>query len=523
MAFSPSRSYRLRAAYLLLACLSSPAFAYSPPATPGVEISFDFTGATAESDANTFFHTQCDSNDFSWKGTNLVCATGDPQNPFCTVWMVYFETDVNNCQDGGGGTNPDPDPNPNPNFPDPSSDNLSPYPWLPTTFTTELKDIHTDLGVIYDALLKGARQSSYTKTSIDQLRWQNFNQFTDLINRTDGLGNALASGVSGVRSDIQYQTQWVSQSQVILAEIRDSIKAQSGGGSSSTGEYMQVLGYMADKLGQISSDTSNLNNNSASIPAINNILSNTITDLLGRIAQGGGGGGGGDLQLEMQKLEMMMDQYNELMKVNSTLSDIKGSFGGASSDNSDVVEQLLDANSNLTDIAVRMRDIEGAIGKSEQSIVDAIGKIGDGSGSDPDAITENGCETFVCSTNSPQCYIARKEWESRCKTIADELSASESVNAATNSLTDFINSEDSDIKNLDAGTVDIKQFTEHYNSSNGVNFGGSDTCPPPYVVDAKITTFTIDLSPFCDLATVIKFFLIAFASVASGLMIVKYH
>ncbi|MCJ8301131.1 virulence factor TspB C-terminal domain-related protein, partial [Shewanella sp.] len=88
-------------------------------------------------------------------------------------------------------------------------------------------------------------------------------------------------------------------------------------------------------------------------------------------------------------------------------------------------------------------------------------------------------------------------------------------------LNDFLDHEDSDIKNIDAGTVDTSSFMNKYTTGAGFKAGVA-TCPAPYTVDVVITTFTLDLTPFCDLATVIRWFMVAFATVGAGLMIAKY-
>lgn len=515
MAFSPSRTYRLRSAYFLLAVLSPFVFGYTPPATPDLPLNYEFLGSNAESESLAFYNTQCDSNNFSWRGIDWFCAVGDPTNQVCYVKMAYHATDVNNCQD----SSIDPD-NPDPEEPDPNDPTLvvKPFPDIP--IPDSIAHIFAALDSIYSASTNNIRQSKATTDAVYYVGDQNASNSRMIADKIDFQGQATSGVMREMVNAINYNTDWTSQSQIILAESNNLLKSiESKTGSSSVKDYSSVLNYIANSVGELSSLPAIVNNTS-SIPAITNILSGSILDYLGQIANASGSGSGGNTQLEMQKLEMMMQQYLQLEKINSSLDTIKSDSGV--SDNSAILEHFEQANNQLSDIVLRMRDIENAIGKSEKGIVDAIEK-GLGDGSQNDSISENGCVSFQCTSNTPACYIARKEWEKSCSAIAENNSYNDGIDSLTNQLSDFVNHPDSDIKNLDAGTVDIKQFTNHYNSSNGVNFGGSDTCPPPYVIDAKITTFTLDLTPFCDLATVIKFFLIAFASVASGLMIVKYH
>jgi hypothetical protein len=288
-----------------------------------------------------------------------------------------------------------------------------------------------------------------------------------------------------MRTDINAQTNWVSQNQMILAESKNLLKSidsktGSGGGTGNNyGDYMPALGYIANSVGNLSS-LSNIVGNTAQIGAINNILSGSI---------------------------------------NSNLEKIAGQVGKPA-DNSAIIEQLVEANDGLTDIVIRMRDIENAIGKSEKSIVDAIGKGGDGT--EPDLVSSADCASFSCSSSSAICYIARKEWEKSCASSGQDAENQAGVDKLTNQLKEYIDSPDSSLDNIDAGKINTTTLLNHYSDSNGVSVGGSNTCPPPYTVDIVITTVTIDLSPFCDFAAVIRWFLIAFATVGAGLMIAKY-
>lgn len=88
----------LHKAGFFLALFSFPLFAYTPPATPNLPLSFEFLGSNAEAESTAFYNTQCDSNNYSWYGTDWFCAVGDPSNPVCYVKMAYFSSDVNHCQ-----------------------------------------------------------------------------------------------------------------------------------------------------------------------------------------------------------------------------------------------------------------------------------------------------------------------------------------------------------------------------------------------------------------------------------------
>lgn len=495
MATCLARFNRLYSSLIFLAFTAN-AFAYTPPATPDLPLSYEFLGLNAEAESTAFYNTQCDSNNFSWRGVDWACAVGDPANPICYVKMAYHATDVNKCQDSGG-TDPDPE-NPDPENPDPNPDNLQPtnsFIMYPTTFTTELKDVHKDLGIVYDAILRGARQSFNTKTAIDMQTGSIARDLAELTRHVDASGDGIYTVLQETRTDINAQTNWVSQNQMILAESKNLLKSidsktgsGSGGGSDwPVDEFLTQIYRIGGSVGNVSNNTSDLKGFHGTIQGMNGMLS-----------------------------YIMPEQTNILKDINASIK----SLGGTPSDNSAIVDQLVESNNSLSDITLRMRDIENAIGKSEKSIVDAIGKGGDGT--EPDLVSSADCSSFSCSSSSAICYIARKEWEKSCASSGQDAENQAGVDKLTNQLKEYIDSPDSSLDNIDAGKINTTTLLNHYSDSNGVSVGGSNTCPPPYTVDIVITTVTIDLSPFCDLAAVIRWFLIAFATVGAGLMIAKY-
>lgn len=511
MAFSPSSSHRLRQAYFLLAFLSPFSFAYTPPATPNLPLSFEFLGPTAEADSTAFYNTQCDSDNFSWYGTDWFCAVGDPTNQVCYVKMAYHSSDVNNCQFY---TPPDlPDPNLTPDvLSQGSGDNQKLIEKLELMRIGQFNKMIDDTRY-QDSDLALSKQTNSLLASLGRtLSYANDNRsIVDAIN-TWGSSHMIETKEQFLQNSLYRNKQDAENKAMLQQEIggigfklnlmHDTLNNIQNNGSTGGGGGGDA--YYYDELGNINATLNSISNATSNLYGLSGNMAGQASNIIGNLSQA--------INSSSATEQSLLTAIND---------SIKALGGGDVGDNSAIVDQLIESNNSLSDITLRMRDIENAIGKSEKSIVDAIGE--GGNGSDPDSVLVTGCEAFVCSTDSPQCYIARKEWETRCQSISNDLSASNSIDSAVSSFNDYINNPDSDVKNLDAGTVDIKQFTNHYNSSNGVNLGGSDTCPPPYVIDAKITTFTLDLTPFCDLATVIRFFLIAFASVASGLMIVKYH
>jgi len=488
----------LHKAGFFLALFSFPLFAYTPPATPDLPLSYEFLGSNAEAESTAFYNTQCDSNKFSWRGVDWFCATGDPANPVCYVKMAYHATDVNKCQDSGG-TDPDPE-NPDPQNPDPDSLQASnPHILHPTAFTTELKDIHKDMGIVYDAILKGARQASYTKTAINEQTASIARDLAELTRHVDVQGNGIYTVIQDMRTDIRSQTDWVSQNQMILAESKNllkSIDSKTGsGGGTGGGNYTDLLYNIKSELSSISNATSNLHGLSGN-------MAGQASNIIGNLNN--------SIHFTSEMEQQLLSDINNSIK----------SLGGTPSDNTAIVEQLVESNNSLSDITLRMRDIENAIGKSEKSIVDAIGKGGDGT--DPDSVSSTGCASFQCSSDSPSCFIARKEWERSCALSQTETDGKGLVDSLVSSVKQYNESPDSDIQNIDAGVINTDALLNKYTNANGFNAGGQQTCPAPLPLDIGIAVLHLDLSPMCDLAAVISWFVIATAMLSSGLAIAKY-
>lgn len=478
---------RCRKAVIFLAAFGFPALAYTPPATPNLPLTYEFTGLGAVSESTEFYNTQCDSNDFSWYGVDWACATGDPQNPVCIVKMAYHSTDVNSCQNYTYPEPPNPDLTPDV-LQNGSGDNQKLIEKLELIRIGQFNKLVDD-GLYQDTDLSLARQTNSLLSSLSRtLSYANDNRsVVDAIN-TWGATNWNESRNQFAQNNV-YRTQQDADSKAT---------------------FLQEMGYIGMKLNYMHDTLYSIDNKSGSGGG-----STDYTSILNGIAD----------DLAYHKFDIIGSLNSNAELERDLLAQLNASIkslGGTPSDNSAIVDQLIESNNSLSDITLRMRDIENAIGKSEQSIVDAISKSGGGTGSSPDSVTENGCLSFVCSTNSPQCYIARKEWEKSCSAKSQDSLNQSHVDGLAKQLDDFIKSPDSDIQNIDAGRIDTNALMNHYNSSTGFTVGGSSTCPPPFQVNAGIAEFTIDLSPFCDLAAIIRWFVIAFATVGAGLMISKY-
>lgn len=278
-----------------------------------------------------------------------------------------------------------------------------------------------------------------------------------------------------------------------MRETLESIDNKTGTGGTGGGsdwpvdEFLTQIYRIGGSVGNVSSNTSDLKGFHGTIQGMNGMLS-----------------------------YIMPEQTNILKDINASIK----SLGGTPSDNTAIVEQLVESNNSLSDITLRMRDIENAIGKSEKSIVDAIGKGGDGT--DPDSVSSTGCASFQCSSDSPSCFIARKEWERSCALSQTETDGKGLVDSLVSSVKQYNESPDSDIQNIDAGVINTDALLNKYTNANGFNAGGQQTCPAPLPLDIGIAVLHLDLSPMCDLAAVISWFVIATAMLSSGLAIAKY-
>lgn len=141
---------------------------------------------------------------------------------------------------------------------------------------------------------------------------------------------------------------------------------------------------------------------------------------------------------------------------------------------------------------------------------------GDGGGSGDDSSVSGGsCDDFSCKGDAVVCYIAKKQWEESCGVEKAKRDDIPKLTDAFNKIT-----TENPIEDLDAGSLDISTVMNKYTDGAGLTL--SKTCPPPDVINTAIGSFTLDYSPFCDLARVIHFFLVSLALVGSAMLISKY-
>ncbi|MBP7662320.1 MAG: hypothetical protein KA770_00445 [Shewanella sp.] len=475
----------LHKAGFFLALFSFPLFAYTPPATPNLPLSFEFLGPNAEAESTAFYNTQCDSKNFSWYGTDWFCAVGDPANPVCYVKMAYFSTDVNQCQAYVPPEQPTP--------------HLEP-------------DRFTEKG--------GSNQNLISK--LELMRIQDFNK-----NYEDGQYQntdlALSRQNNSLLSSLNRTLQYANDNRSIVDAINTwgaTLKINDDSLALRDKEFWQTRHLKEDfnfsnQMGGITSYLGELNGLQYNI----NEMNSSLKTIAGN-SNGGGDGGSG-----INYTDLLYNLKAELSSISNATSNLYGLSGNMSGQASNIIgnahsdsakEQAL-----LTSLNESIASLEGSLEGSSKNIIDAIEK-GSGNGTAPDSISETGCAAFSCSSNTPQCYIARKEWERSCATAKADSDGKGLVDSLVSSVKEYNESPDSDIQNIDAGVINTDALLNKYTNANGFNAGGQQTCPAPLPLDIGIAVLHIDLSPMCDLAAVISWFVIATAMLSSGLAIAKY-
>ena len=490
-------AFRLTLVFLLYS--STLLAAYNPPSTIPVDFYFN-----SESQAETFSNTQCDSSDYSWSSCQggVVCAVGDPSNISCVVTMCYHTTDVNNCQ--GSTTDPDiPDPDPDPDNPDPPifDDYLLPASRPDVTVNGQgnnaglIATIHRDNLVINRNIQKAKENTERVLNSI--------------------------------HDDGQKLRGLTLESNVLLKSIDNNIYQNGNASLEETIESIFTLSKIYFR-GDSEWDAVELDNRNFYGSALENIqlyLSRMSPDPVHN-------------QLMLKAVNEMNNNTNEIKNNDAQNASFYNNFlpglgQAAMSRNKtlDSIEEinnlsLINDDSNtsklLDELALNSTDLISKLDEVKQSIIDSDGSGGGTNPDpiDPDVVTENACSTFTCSSDTPACYIARKQWELDCANRT-ALTDSGALGNFKSELTAFLEHEDSDVKNIDLGTVDTASMMSKYTDGAGFSAGPA-TCPAPYLIRTAVGDIPLDFGPLCDLAIIVRWFIIASATIGSGMLIAKY-
>jgi transcriptional regulator with XRE-family HTH domain len=508
-------TYRLcKASYTLILSLSfflfppSVSASYNPPYPPRVEFVFN-----SESEATLFSDTECDSNSYSWYSIGMGCAIGDPSNVTCTVSMKYYNTDVNYCQGAVG-------PAPPPNVPDPIDydrqvDGNGDNNYLLNTLQ-KYTQIELASDLTSQTYLSNIENSSRTSATL-----------LKSILRTSGKDDGgIISSIIASDSNARDRAEKLADKDFLTpyldrAELRDinfqRDNLQSGG---SAARYSQEIAY--DHLPKINQTIKDGNSDIEftmrrgfnSLTDTNNWLDDIDVDTSLIATQ---------TQRMANKLNTMRFVSGDDNKLRLLVedSDVINSLNSQTTSLTTQLEQIIEKSQSETDnFNAKAAQLQAAL-DAIRSNTSGGGTGGDGGeGGEGDSATENACSSFTCSSQTPACYLARKQWETDCASQA-ALTDSGALGTFKTELTGFLEHADSSVENIDAGTVDTSSFMSKYTDGSGFS-ASSASCPAPYTVNIVITTITLDLTPFCDLANVIRWFLIAFSSVAAGLMVAKY-
>ena len=458
---------------LALFFLSFPAFSYTPPKPPGEKVCFTTQGPNAEAQMTAATRSPCSPDKFSWRpmGDVNTCFTGDPNNISCYYCMTYLATDVNHCQDTGGSGG----------------------------------DGSGEGGDTGDGGSSGGGSGGQVRPG----RVQSPDYFTD------AQGNERSN--NSLITQIQYSGEATNQNldriKNTLYEIHtENIKANTSNERSNT-----LLSQVAYSL---------LENNQSLKAAYERqaqeiSASLGIKDLLKDIKEH-------DIQKGQNDNSYLWSISDDVHKSFESLTQIKDNLG-----NRGIIDRRLAVISgDIAQSFFAMNDMKQLLSNINESIKSLKSGGGDGSGSgsgsgdgdgkgDKNDVYAVACEKFSCTKDSSvECYIARNEWYKRCR-AQQAYSFDGELGTLRDSIDSFVNSGDSDVSQINKGRVDVMGKMDKYQNGNGFTTGASASCPAPYVKETPIGTIRVEFDALCDIGFLIRFFVIAFASIHSIMLIVR--
>lgn len=170
-------------------------------------------------------------------------------------------------------------------------------------------------------------------------------------------------------------------------------------------------------------------------------------------------------------------------------------------------------NNGIGQLSGDLSDIEGAINTGLDDLEEGLnGELSAGD-----------CVSFSCEGNAATCYLARKAWEESCqsKDLSGVIGSGDELLNSLGDYNDQFTDEHGAYKGIYTDAEgSVSDLLKAYDESNGVNFDGQ--CPPPKHYDGGLFNFTIDLSPFCEMAYIIRACIMAAAAFGSFMMISKF-
>ncbi len=416
--------------------------------------------------------SQCSPDKFSWRpmGDVNTCFTGDPNNISCYYCMTYLATDVNQCQDSGGDTG--------------GGDGGD-----------------TGGG---DGGDTGGGDGGDTGGQIRPGRVQSPDYFTD------SQGNERNN--NSLITQVQYSGEAISSNLDRITNVVDSINTESI-------KANVANDYSNNHLSNINfnvSETNGLLDLIYKRQSVEISSSLDISSLLKEIKEN-------DIQEGYKNSSQYWSISEKLSDSMGSLSQIKyhlesGTIGTPLANISDKVSEqffiVSDMKSLLSDINESIKSLNSGGG-------DGGGDSGGDSGGDKNDVYAVACEKFSCTKDSSvECYIARNEWYKRCRT-QQAYSFDGELGALRSSIETFSSSGDSDVSKINKGTIDVMGKMDKYQNGNGFTTGASASCPAPYVQETPIGTIRVEFDALCEIGFLIRFFVIAFASIHSVMLIVR--
>ena len=213
-----------------------------------------------------------------------------------------------------------------------------------------------------------------------------------------------------------------------------------------------------------------------------------------------------------------------------------GSGGSGSVDLSGVITKINESNRLLNDLKTSSDSVGSAIGANGTKLDELGTKLDKLSEGSKTSVSANNCQSdgFSCSGNAYECFVARSAWKNNClissMTSVDEDYSSSVPTDISNRISNSGDALISDLQSysnhhidadkLSNGEVAITDALNKFDESNGLSF--DEQCPQASVIDTGVGIFTIDYTPFCDLALYIRAMLMLFSSIGSLLMISKF-
>lgn len=180
---------------------------------------------------------------------------------------------------------------------------------------------------------------------------------------------------------------------------------------------------------------------------------------------------------------------------------------------------MLDLNSDLTNAIADSGNYVGkAIDGLGDDLLDGLTGLEDGLNGE---VGKSGCSKFSCSGNAASCYMAELSWADKCET-SEVFGTGGAADGFADELKDWSNSDSRSIDALQTDGGDISDALSHFTSDNGFSFNSG--CPAPYRLSIPELNWShqIDYQPFCDLAGILKYLIVASASLFSIMMIAKH-